>query len=263
MSTNDPKPFITHDKEYIQKVAESISKKAPLEDIPFHYLTDVLTKLGINETPFDFKDADQFDSELINNLAHRSFNAIPQTLSDDFLSALYRLWDYLAESDDLKPADLIFVFGSANEESPKKAVKLYLEKFASQIMFTGHSAAYQEKMGTSEAERFAKIAEQLGVPRDAMILETQSRNTPENVINGIKLLKERGLKPESIILITYSFHMRRAYLTFRGVLDWNAKLLRQSVASDGRENFFRDEKRWTYVFFEFVKIYAGRMMKHF
>ncbi|KAK1991224.1 DUF218 domain-containing protein [Colletotrichum falcatum] len=65
-----------------------------------------------------------------------------------------------------------------------------------------------------EAEVFATIARQLGVPDDKIIVEPRSGNTGENVRFTYALLKQRGLGIRSFVLVQKPYMERRTYLTF-------------------------------------------------
>src|SRR6185436_4257863 len=67
----------------------------------------------------------------------------------------------------------------------------------------------------SHAERFARLAVSLGVPRENILTETQSTNTGENVKFTKRLLGERGLDPQTFIVVQKPYMERRAYATFR------------------------------------------------
>ena len=55
----------------------------------------------------------------------------------------------------------------------------------------------------------------MGVPGERIIVETRSTNTGENVQFTRRLLEERGLDPESFILVQKPYMERRAYATFK------------------------------------------------
>jgi uncharacterized SAM-binding protein YcdF (DUF218 family) len=61
----------------------------------------------------------------------------------------------------------------------------------------------------------ATLLEQLGVPRSAMWLETQSRNTYENALYSQKILQAKGI--QRVILVTSAWHMPRAVGVFEHV----------------------------------------------
>lgn len=55
--------------------------------------------------------------------------------------------------------------------------------------------------------------EKLGIPRDRLILETESRNTAENTVNAAEIA---GVRPgETWVLVTSAFHMPRSVGLFR------------------------------------------------
>jgi uncharacterized SAM-binding protein YcdF (DUF218 family) len=67
----------------------------------------------------------------------------------------------------------------------------------------------------AEAFYSADILESWGVPTDAIIVETNSRNTYENARQTKKILQTREI--DTILLVTSAFHMPRALATFRHV----------------------------------------------
>jgi uncharacterized SAM-binding protein YcdF (DUF218 family) len=66
----------------------------------------------------------------------------------------------------------------------------------------------------AEAEVFADIALGMGVPRDALLLESRSTNTGENVELSRRLLAERGLRPHLAIAVQKPYMERRTLATF-------------------------------------------------
>lgn len=67
--------------------------------------------------------------------------------------------------------------------------------------------------GEGDAETAPRFFEAIGVPRDRLILEAESRNTQENVEN-IKKLVSPG-PDETWLLVTSAFHMPRSVGLFR------------------------------------------------
>jgi uncharacterized SAM-binding protein YcdF (DUF218 family) len=55
----------------------------------------------------------------------------------------------------------------------------------------------------------------MGVPDADILVETRSTNTGENVQFTRRLLAERGIEPQSLILVQKPYMERRAYATFR------------------------------------------------
>ena len=66
-----------------------------------------------------------------------------------------------------------------------------------------------------EAERFARIAVDRGVPRENILIEAHSTNTGENIEFTKRLLAERGLDLQKFILVQKPYMERRAFATFR------------------------------------------------
>lgn len=260
------KPKLPSDKDYIQGVASSIERKEQLEDVRFELLNNALIAVGVDEDPYVLVRADGFDADAIQRIADSAYEKINSgKLSDEVKEKVFALWDYLTEADPLQKADLIFVFGGGGTTRPVLAAQMYKEGWAPKILFTGRHASYMKDEHKSEAELFAEVAHENGVPTADIILEIEAKNTPENAINSVKLLKEQGVLPKSIILTQIEYQMRRAYLTFRAVANWKPELIRRPAPSAKfkRENFWTDKNGWSYVFLEYIKMYGARQMGHF
>ncbi len=86
------------------------------------------------------------------------------------------------------------------------AIELYQKSYGSKIIFSGGTT--HDGLRT-DAELMAKLAFSLGVPQEDILIEGKSKNTFENIVNSFKLMQEKHLN--SALLITSSFHMRRAF----------------------------------------------------
>ncbi len=64
----------------------------------------------------------------------------------------------------------------------------------------------------SEAAMMSDILVTMGVPRQAMLLESRSRDTHDNAVYALQLLRQQNLR--RVILVTSAFHMRRALALF-------------------------------------------------
>ena len=77
------------------------------------------------------------------------------------------------------------------------------------------------KGGLVGAERLTTVspsyAREMGVPETAMLLESQSTNTGENVQLTRRLLERENLDPDRVILVQKPYMERRTYATFRKV----------------------------------------------
>ncbi len=127
-----------------------------------------------------------------------------------------RLWHYHHMNQGLERADAILVLCSHDTAVAERGASLYLEGWAPLLVFSGGLGAITRNLWSEpEAELFASIARGMGVPSDRIVVETRSTNTGENVIFTRRLLAERGLDPESFILVQKPYMERRAYATFK------------------------------------------------
>ncbi|HEV7121514.1 MAG TPA: YdcF family protein [Candidatus Paceibacterota bacterium] len=260
------RPNLNYKKDYLDKVGGLISSNGPIEEIHFEYLTEALAALDITEDPYaSYPPSDQ-GKENIDAILKTSFEKITtEPISNDRTERLHRLWDYLAESDSLESADLIYVFGGIGKLSVLEGIRLKKENYAPKIMFSGNKPSYAGEVPTTEAEEYKALAMEEGVDEAVILIEKESINTPENIVNSAKILHSLGPLPKKIIAVSIAYHMRRASLTMRAGFDWNYQLIRHAGPSTkySRENYFMDEKGWSYVFYEYLKMYGAREMGHF
>jgi uncharacterized SAM-binding protein YcdF (DUF218 family) len=92
------------------------------------------------------------------------------------------------------------------------AMRLWKESAAPQILVTGGRVEVLGPYGLSEAAVMAELLETMGVPRSAILLEEQSRNTRENAVNTQSILNAQGL--ERVLLVTSALHMPRSTAIF-------------------------------------------------
>lgn len=127
-----------------------------------------------------------------------------------------RIWDYHHLHHKLEPSDLILALGSNDTRVAEYAADLYLQGFAPRLMFSGNVGALTKDQFTKpEAEVFADIARQKGVPDEVILTEPESTNTGENIVFSRRVLAAHGLAPARIILVQKPYMERRAFATFR------------------------------------------------
>jgi uncharacterized SAM-binding protein YcdF (DUF218 family) len=127
------------------------------------------------------------------------------------------IWDYMLMHHELKPMDAIFALGTSDLRVAERAAELFLKGYGSYLLVAGkNGGAHGKKVWFEEpeAERYAKIARERGVPDDKIIIENQSTNTGENIQFMRKVLKEKGLELNSFILVQKPYMERRSYATF-------------------------------------------------
>ena len=126
------------------------------------------------------------------------------------------LWNYHLMKQQVATADAILVLCSHDERVAERAAQLFHEGRAPLVIFSGGQGSITSSLWDEpEAERFARLAVNLGVPRENILTETESTNTGENIEFTKRLLAERGLDPRRFIVVQKPYMERRAYATFR------------------------------------------------
>ena len=126
------------------------------------------------------------------------------------------IWDYHLMKQPVAKADAILVLCSHDERVAERGAQLFLEGFAPLIIFSGgHGAITRSLWQEPEAERFARIALSMNVPRENILIEPESTNTGENIAFTKRLLEEKGLDPQKFIVVQKPYMERRSYATFR------------------------------------------------
>ncbi len=129
--------------------------------------------------------------------------------------AIQILWNYMCLHQQLQPADCIIGFGCYNEDVARRAAQLYRQGYAPRALFSGGLGRNTRAMWTrSEAEHFREVAVAEGVPESAILLETQSTNTGENLVLSRQVLLEAGLEHPRIIGVHKPYMERRLLAAF-------------------------------------------------
>ncbi len=126
------------------------------------------------------------------------------------------VWDYMHMHHSIEKSDCILVFGSSDTSPAYRACDLYLEGYAPVILFSGNFGQTQH-FTKSEAETYAEIAREKGIPVSAILIEDKSRNTGENALFSKRLLEEKNIPHAKIILVQKPYMERRTFATFKKV----------------------------------------------
>ena len=125
------------------------------------------------------------------------------------------LWNYHLMNHQVGEADAILVLCSHDERVAERGAQLFLEGSAPLLIFSGGQGAITKALWDEpEAERFARIAMKMNVPRENIVIEKNSTNTGENVQFTRKLLEKQGLDPQRFIVVQKPYMERRAFATF-------------------------------------------------
>ena len=137
-------------------------------------------------------------------------------LTPDILSLAKKLWNYHKMNHALQKSDCILALGSHDLRVPERVAELYHQGLAPLVIMSGGLGNFTQEIWTeSEADKFAKIAIEKGVPQEAILMENKSTNTGENILFTQKLLSEKDLNPQSFIVVQKPYMERRSYATFK------------------------------------------------
>lgn len=127
-----------------------------------------------------------------------------------------QLWNYHQVKHTIEKSDCILALGSHDLRVAERAAELYLRGFAPLVIMSGGLGNFTKEMWSEkEADKFAKVAIQKGVPEGAILIENNSTNTGENILFTQKLLEEKNLHPQSFIVVQKPYMERRSYATFK------------------------------------------------
>jgi uncharacterized SAM-binding protein YcdF (DUF218 family) len=129
-----------------------------------------------------------------------------------------RIWHYHRVNHRLSKSDAILVLCSHDKVVARRGAQLFLDGWAPLLIFAGGLGAITRHFWSEpEADQFAKIAVDMGVPRERILIENKSTNTGENLLFTKQLLAETQLDPQSFIVVQKPYMERRSYATFRKV----------------------------------------------
>lgn len=127
--------------------------------------------------------------------------------------AAYITW--VGQRDDARPADAIIVLGAAAydakpspvfEERIRHGIDLYKRGLAPKLIFTGGYGGVGARFSESQVAR--RYALRQGVPDKAILIESLSRNTHDNLRQASLLMQQHQL--HEVIVVSDPLHMARA-----------------------------------------------------
>ncbi len=137
-------------------------------------------------------------------------------INAEIFSLAQILWDYHKMNHQLSKSECILALGSHDLRVADRAAEIYLEGWAPLIIMSGGLGNFTKEMwDVPEADHFARIAIQRGVPAEKILIENLSTNTGENILFTQQLLQRKGLNPTSFIVVQKPYMERRSYATFK------------------------------------------------
>lgn len=136
-------------------------------------------------------------------------------VSKDIMLRVEILWNYMKLNQLPRKKDCILGLGCHDTNIAKRCAELYLEGYANYVIFSGGLGKITEKLwNKSEAEKFAEIAINMGVPKEKIFIESNSTNTGDNLIFTKSLIQKNNLSINSFIVVTKPCAERRIKATF-------------------------------------------------
>ena len=157
-----------------------------------------------------------------------------------------------------QPVDaVVAISGGDTQARTAEAINLYKNGWADWIVFSGAAA---DKTGPSNAEAMMHQAINAGVATSSILLDETSETTQENAANTTNLFVKNNIN--SVIVVTSSYHQRRAGLEFGKRAGSEIRIVNHPVKSDNQWNgwWWTTPTGWWLAVSEIVKItvfYAG------
>jgi uncharacterized SAM-binding protein YcdF (DUF218 family) len=161
-------------------------------------------------------------------------------ITQQVLEEARKLWDYHHMHHVPAKSDCILALGSHDLRVADRAAELYLEGWAPILILSGGLGYLTKGLWKDpEADLFARIALDKGVPAEAIFIENKSTNTGENIQFSRRLLEEKGLHPQHFLLVQKPYMERRTYATFKK--QWPDKDLLVTSPQIAFEDYANDE----------------------
>jgi uncharacterized SAM-binding protein YcdF (DUF218 family) len=127
-------------------------------------------------------------------------------------------------------SDIIIGMGALDTRIAERAAQLFLDGYGKKIVFTGGLGKITKHTQIqTEAALFRDVAVKMGVPKNKILLEKEATNSGENILYVQKLLKEKGLKPKSLLIVTKPYMERRIWAAYKQ--QWEDKYVYICVTS--------------------------------
>ncbi|WP_233257575.1 YdcF family protein [Promicromonospora sp. AC04] len=139
-------------------------------------------------------------------------------LSPAVMTDALTLWDFHQIDDEPRATDVGIGLGSHDIGVAEHTAELFHQGRFPLIVFTGANAP--TTIGVfprGEAVHFTERAEELGVPRGALLIEPKATNTSENFTFTREMLERDGIPVASATIVSRPYQQRRAYATVRKV----------------------------------------------
>ena len=137
----------------------------------------------------------------------------------DIINNLRIIYDYMKLNQKLDKSDLIIGCGCHYLEVADKCIELYKDGYADKILFTGGLGKETNIIfNKSEAEIYKDIALNAGVNEDDILIENMSTNTGDNFRFSFRLLEEKNINVNKVIIVHGPFSERRTLSSAKAII---------------------------------------------
>lgn len=137
-------------------------------------------------------------------------------ITDEQFHAATLIWKYHQMGHELRPCSAAIGLGSHDLGVATAAVDLFRAGLFPVVVFSGgNSPTTRARFPRGEAVHYREHALSLGVPAEAIIVESKAANTGQNITFSRELLAEARVEVQSLLLISKPYMERRSYATCR------------------------------------------------
>ena len=172
-------------------------------------------------------------------------------------AAYYVFTTPLIVQDRTDRADAIVVLNGNTEERVRYGAQLYLEGRAGVIIMSGGNWVNN----VPESHLMKDMAVDLGVPPAVILTEEKSNTTITNARYSAEVIRQYGF--HSILLVTSSYHSRRATRMFRDTLGPDVQVHSWPVPNDGidLDRWWLYPQAWRTVAGESVQLFSWMILR--
>lgn len=95
-----------------------------------------------------------------------------------------------------------------------QTLSLYHRSKVKKILISGAHGFVSDR-GLNEAKQLRDELLVWGIPKEAMLIDSLSKNTYENAVESARIIREQGMEDNSFLLVTSALHMKRSEACFR------------------------------------------------
>ncbi|MFE0101306.1 YdcF family protein [Streptomyces sp. NPDC059009] len=139
-----------------------------------------------------------------------------RTITDEQFHDAELIWNYHQMGHEPRPCSAAIGLGSHDLGVATASADLYRAGLFPILVFSGgNSPTTRARFPRGEAVHYREHALSLGVPDEAILVESNAGNTGQNITLSRDLLQQAGIQVDSLMLISKPYMERRSYATCR------------------------------------------------